>query len=142
MYGIRDRQLQRYFREALKKRGVTADALLMRLESRLDNVVFRLGYGSSRAHARQLVNHGLFAVNGRRVDIPSYAVRVSDVIEVKASKRGKPVFMGLQERLVNQTLPAWLERVDVFSGKVASAPAMEPHEVPVDMQAIVEFYSR
>jgi small subunit ribosomal protein S4 len=96
MYGLRDRQLKKYYREALQKRGVTAEALLERLESRLDNSVYRLGYGASRAHARQLVNHGLFTVNGRRVDIPSYQVRVGDVIAVKETKRGKPVFLGLQ----------------------------------------------
>lgn len=142
MYGLRERQLKKYYQEALRKRGVTAQALIERLEARLDNVVYRLGYGASRSHARQLVGHGLFAVNGRRVDVPSYAVKAGDVIAVKESKRGKTVFVGLQERLVNKTLPAWLERVDLHTGKVTQAPALEPHEVPVDMQAIVEFYSR
>lgn len=141
-YGLRERQLKKYYRAALRKRGVTADALLKLLESRLDNVVFRLGFGASRAHARQLVNHGLFTVNGRRVDIPSYEVRVGDVISVKESKRTKPVFADLQERLANKTLPSWLSRGDLYTGNVTDAPALEPHEIPVDLQAVVEFYSR
>lgn len=142
MYGIREHQLRKYYREALQKHGVTADALLERLESRLDNVVYRLGFGASRAHARQLVNHGLFTVNGRRVDIPSAEVRVGDVIAVKESKRPKAVFADLQERLANKTLPPWLSRVDLHTGKVTGPPVLEVHEVPVDLQAIVEFYSR
>jgi small subunit ribosomal protein S4 len=142
MYGLREHQLEKYYTEALRKEGVTADILLRRLEARLDNVVFRLGYGASRAHARQLVNHGLFTVNGRRVDIPSYAVNVGDVVAIKETKRQKPVFLGLQERLANKVLPSWLERVDLQSGKVIAPPEMLAHEVPVDMQAIVEFYSR
>lgn len=142
MYGIRDRQLKKYYTEALRKKGVTADVLLERLESRLDNVVFRLGFGASRAHARQLVNHGLFSVNGRRVDIPSFKVSVGDVIAVKEGKRDKPVFQDLQERLANKVIPAWLAREGLYAGKVTSVPMLEVHEIPVDMQAIVEFYSR
>lgn len=142
MYGLRDRQLKTYYAAALRSKGVTSDALLGRLESRLDNVVFRLGYGSSRAHARQIVGHGLCTVNGRRVDVPSYGVRVGDVIALKESKRGKAVFADLEERLVNKVLPPWLERVDLFTGKVVGAPTLAPHEVPVDLQAVVEFYSR
>lgn len=142
MYGLRERQLKKYFQESLRKQGVTAQILLDRLEARLDNVVFRLGYGASRSHARQLVGHGLFMVNGRRVDIPSYQVSVGDVIAIKETKRAKPVFLGLQERLANKNLPAWLERVDLHTAKVQQPPSLPPHEMPVDTQAIVEFYSR
>lgn len=142
MYGIRERQLANAFREARRERGVTAEFLIDRLEARLDNVVFRLGLASSRPHARQLVQHGLVTVNGRRVDIPSFAVRVGQVIAVKESKRGKPAFADLAERVRTKPLPAWLERVDAWTGKVGAPPHLEAHEIPVDLRAIVEFYSR
>lgn len=142
IYGIRERQLRTYVLEARSVRGVTADLLVHRLEARLDNAVFRLGFGGSRAQARQLVHHGLVTVNGRRVDIPSAEVRAGDTIAVKASKREKPIFTSLAERVRSKALPGWLERVDAWSGKVIADPALEAHEVPVDMRAIVEFYSR
>lgn len=142
MYGIREGQLSSYVAAARRERGVTADFLIQRLEARLDNVVFRLGFGASRAHARQLVQHGLIAVRDRRVDIPSYEVRQGEIITVKESKRGKPVFQGLAERVRAKALPSWLERVDTWSGRVTAEPRLEAHEVPVDLRAIVEFYSR
>lgn len=141
-YGLRERQLKKYYLESIKKQGVTGDILIQRLESRLDNVVFRLGYGLSRAHARQLVNHGVFALNGRPVDIPSLAVKKGDVISIKETKRGKPVFNDLQEKLANKVLPNWLERTDTHTGKIIDTPMLEAHEMPADVQAIVEFYSR
>ncbi len=141
-YGLRERQLKKYYLEAIKKKGVTGDFLIQRLESRLDNVVYRLGYGISRQHARQLVGHGMFALNGRSVDIPSLAVKKGDVITIKETKRKKIVFNDLQERLANKSLPNWLERTDTYSGKVVDTPILESHELPADVQAIVEFYSR
>ncbi len=142
IYGIRERQLRNAFETARTRRGVTAEALVNNLESRLDNVVFRLGFGTSRPHARQLVNHGLLSVNGRRVTIPSYHVHSGDSVSVKESKREKPVFAGLIERTRSQPLPKWLERVDAWTGKVIGEPSLEVHEIPVDLRAIVEFYSR
>jgi len=142
MYGIRERQLRGYFSEARSQPGITAEVLVSDLESRLDNVVFRLGFGASRPHARQLVHHGLVTVNGRRVDLPSYDVNPGDLIGIKESKRSKPVFTSLAERVRSQPLPSWLERVDTWSGKIIGEPRLEPHEVPVDLRAIVEFYSR
>jgi len=141
-YGIRERQLKKYYNEAIRKKGVTGEMLIQYLESRLDNAVFRLGYGSSRAHARQLVGHGMFSVNGRSTDIPSFQVKKGDVIAIKETKKGKTVFTDLQDRLANKTLPMWLERVNAFEGKVTGTPGLEPHEMPVDVQSIVEFYSR
>lgn len=142
IYGIRERQLRKYFEAARTQRGITAEALIGGLESRLDNVVFRLGFGASRPHARQIVHHGLVTVNGRSLDLPSYAVRLGDLVSIKEAKRAKPVFASLAERVRSQPLPSWLERVDTWSGKVTGEPKLEPHEVPVDLRAIVEFYSR
>ncbi|TSC72402.1 MAG: small subunit ribosomal protein S4 [Parcubacteria group bacterium Gr01-1014_38] len=142
IYNIRERQLQRYFREARSERGVTADALITRLESRLDRIVYRLGFAHSQAHARQLVHHGLMAVNGRRVDLPSYPVKVNDVIQIKEAKRGKPIFTNLAERTATKTLPSWLKREDPWTGKVIDVPRPDPAEIPVDLRAVVEFYSR
>ena len=142
MYGLRDGQRRKYFEEARTEKGVTAETLLSRLEARLDNVVFRLGIGTSRPQARQAVHHGLITVNGRRMDIPSYEVRLGDIVGVKASKRGTPLFADLAERTRNKPLSAWLERLDPWSGKAIGKPHLEAREVPVDMRAIVEFYSR
>lgn len=142
MYGIREGQLSKYVTAARRERGVTADFLMQRLEARLDNVVFRLGFGASRAHARQLVQHGLITVRDRRVDIPSYAVCRDDTIAVQELKRGKSVFQGLAERVRAKPLPAWLERVDTWTGRVTEEPHLEVHEVSVDLRAIIEFYSR
>jgi len=141
-YGIRERQLKKYYAQAVRKKGVTGEILIQYLESRLDNVVFRMGFGTSRPHARQLVNHGMFSVNGRATDIPSFQVSKDDVVAIKETKKSKPVFVGLADRLTNKTLPVWLERVDTFSAKVTGNPGLEPHEMPVDVQSIVEFYSR
>lgn len=142
VYGIRERQLHRYVAEARRVRGVTATLLIGRLEGRLDNVVYRLGFAWSRPHARQLVNHGLMAVNGRRIDIPSYQVRVGDIVAIKDSKREKPIFADLAERIRAKPLPSWLERQDTWTGKVIGESGLEPHEIPVDLRAIVEYYSR
>lgn len=142
LYGIREGQLSTYVTAARRERGVTADFLIQRLEARLDNVVFRLGFGASRAHARQLVQHGLITIHDRRVDIPSCEVHSGDTIAVKMSKRGKSVFQGLAERVRAKGLPTWLERVDTWTGRVTAEPSLEAREVPVDLRAIIEFYSR
>lgn len=142
MYGIREEQMKKYMTEARAQRGITGEFLIRRLEGRLDNVVYRIGFAVSRPQARQLVHHGLVEVNGRRVDIPSYQVQTGDSIAIKASKRAKPVFADLAERLRAKPLPPWLERTDTWNAKVMAAPTLEAHEIPVDLRAIVEYYSR
>lgn len=142
IYGIRERQMQRYVEEAKRLRGVTADSLIRCLEGRLDNAVFRLGFGASRPHARQLINHGLITVNGRTVTIPSFQVRVGENIAIKESKRGKPIFSDLAERVRAKALPPWLERIEPWAGRVADEPRLEAHEIPVDLRVVVEYYSR
>lgn len=142
IYGLRDRQLKNYYERALRKEGVTGDILLSLLESRLDNVVYRLGYARSRTHARQLVGHRMFSINGRSVNIPSRLVKQGDEISIKESKRDKGVFVDLEERLANHTVPSWLERKDQHTAHVIDAPSLEQAEMPVDVRAVVEFYSR
>ena len=122
-------------------KGITGENLLMLLELRLDNVVYRLGYGASRKEARQLVNHGHFLVNGKRVDIPSYRVSVNDVITVAEKSRGSEKFKTFVEN--PKTLPKWLEaNVENYEGKVVAEPTREDIDVPVNETLIVELYSK
>ncbi|MGD8718259.1 MAG: 30S ribosomal protein S4 [Candidatus Zixiibacteriota bacterium] len=142
-YGILEKQFRKYFREAGRQKGVTGDNLLRLLEMRLDNAVFRLGFVTARGTARQLVRHGHFTVNGRRVNIPSYQVKVGDVIGVseKASQTD-PVKYGLEYNS-GKLLPEWLEfDAKKMEGSVVSVPARDQIPVPVDEQLVVEFYSR
>ncbi|PMQ00991.1 MAG: 30S ribosomal protein S4 [Dictyoglomus sp. NZ13-RE01] len=141
IYGVLERQFRRYFEEASKGRGVTGERLLQILETRLDNVVYRLGWALSRDQARQLVSHRKILVNGRKVNIPSYNVKVGDVIEV-VDKDLIPVREAL-ETFSNRSVPAWLE-VDQenLRGKVLRLPNRDEIDVPVQEQLIVEFYSR
>ena len=141
IYGLMERQFSNYVEEASTKIGDTSKYLIAYLESRLDNVVFRAGFAKSRLSARQLVSHGLFTVNGRKTDIPSYRVKVGDTVSVKETAKTKKVFQGLEERLAKAELPAWLS-VDAksFSAKTLNAPTLDnPNFNP---QSIVEFYSR
>ncbi|MBI2485137.1 30S ribosomal protein S4 [Candidatus Uhrbacteria bacterium] len=142
-YGILERQFRNYFEKATRKKGNTSEYLVQALEMRLDNVIYRLGFGLSRRHARQLVNHGFFMVNGKKVDIPSYHTGVGDTVTIKENKRQKPVFSTLSERLAKQKTPSWLH-VDPASttGKVTSIPAGEDLKQIFDPTLIVEFYSR
>ena len=140
-YGVGEKQFRGYFQMASNKKGVTGDNLLQILESRLDNVVYRLGFGASRAQARQLVNHGQFAVNGKKVDIPSYKVSVNDVISVCEKSRGSEKFKTFAEN--PKTLPKWLEaNIENYEGKVVAVPAREDIDVPVNETLIVELYSK
>jgi small subunit ribosomal protein S4 len=143
MYGVLERQFRRYFREAERRRGLTGTNLLVLLESRLDNVVYRLGFAVSRAQARQWVRHGHFAVNGRKVDIPSYLVEPGDVVAVRANSQQKASFKEMALDLEHRAVPDWLSRDDrVMSGTVLALPAREDIDVAIDEQLIVEFYSR
>src|ERR687894_224670 len=143
-YGIMETQFRKHFAEAERRGGVTGDNLLQILESRLDNVVYRLGFADSRKQARQLVRHGHFVVNGRKTNIPSFLVRPNDVVAVRPESRGREYFKDYGEVLNTRRAPDWLI-VDTpsLSGKVLQLPAREQIEVPQFNEAlIVEHYSR
>ena len=142
-YGVRENQFRKYFDMASREKGITGEALLRILESRLDNVVYRLGYGSSRPQARQLVNHGLFEVNGRKVDIASYLVKEGDIIKVRDSKKDAVIIKQNVEVNSARPVPAWLEKnVKNLSGKVLRKPAREDVDLQVEEHFIVELYSK
>ena len=143
VYGVLERQFRNYFREAETHVGVTGEALLQSLETRLDNVVFRLGFGSSRAQARQLVTHGHFAVNGVPTDVASYRMRAGDRVEVRESSRGREAFKVIRETLRSHTAPDWLS-LDAakLSGSVASLPRRDQMPLDLSEQLVVEYYSR
>jgi small subunit ribosomal protein S4 len=143
VYGVYERQFRRYFREAQRKKGLTGVNLLILLESRLDNVVYRLGFASSRAQARQLVQHGHFDVNGRKTNIPSYLVKPGDVISVRESSRGKPYFKEVSQNLDDSRVPAWLS-LDLpnLAGRVVDSPSRDDIDVTLNEHLIVEYYSR
>lgn len=142
-YGVGERQFRKYFEMASSKKGITGENLLQILESRLDNVIYRLGYGSSRAQARQLVNHGIFAVNGKRVDIPSYLVKAGDVIAVRENKKETGILKINAEENAARPVPEWLEKNnETLSGKVLRLAAREDIDIPVEEHLIVELYSK
>jgi small subunit ribosomal protein S4 len=143
IYGVFERQFRRYFKEADRRRGVTGEILLQLLESRLDNVIFRMGLARSRSEARQLINHGHFQVNGRKVDIASYLTRVDDLVAVREKSKNKPVFKQIAEERDQSNIVDWLN-VDheKFEGKVIRVPQREEIDVPVTEHLIVELYSR
>lgn len=141
-YGVLETQFRKYFEMADKQQGITGENLLRILESRLDNVVYRLGLGSSRAEARQLVVHGHFTVNGKKVDIPSYLVSVGDTIAVREKSRSSEKFKALAETF-NGTVPNWLTvDIEKLEGKIVSLPSREDIDLPIAENLIVELYSR
>ena len=141
--GLREKQFRRYFEEASRSKGNTGQVLLQLLERRLDNVVYRLGFASTRRQARQWIAHGHFLVNGRKVDIPSYRVEPGDIIEVKPSSRDIPQLLQNLENIDPRSVPSWLELdKENFRGKVIDLPRDIQLEVPVNLQYIIEFYSR
>jgi small subunit ribosomal protein S4 len=143
-YGVMETQFHKHFVEAERRGGVTGDNLLQILETRLDNVVYRLGFADSRKQARQLVRHGHFVVNGRKTNIPSFLVKPNDEIAVRPESRKREYFAGYDEVLNTRQAPQWLS-VDAnnLSGKVLSLPARDQIEVPTFNEAlIVEHYSR
>lgn len=143
IYGLLERQFMGYFHKAAKKKGVTTEYLLQYLERRLDNVVYRLGFASSRKEARELVGHGHIVVNGRKVNIPSYLVREGDTIKVKEKSRGIVPIQKALEGLDTRGFPSWLE-LDKgnLKGRVKAIPTKEEIELPVNVQMVVELYSR
>ena len=144
IYGILEKQFHSYYEAAAAAPGKTGDNLLVNVERRLDNVVYRMGFAMTRRQARQLVNHGHFTVNGKKVDIPSYQVKAGDVVEVAENSRSSEVF----KRLTGQDapiflLPAWLEREkNGLKGTVTRLPAREDIDIPVEEHLIVELYSK
>jgi small subunit ribosomal protein S4 len=141
VYGLLERQFSNYVAEASKKTGDTSKIFLSYLESRLDNVVFRSGFAASRRLARQLVTHGHITVNGRKLDIPSYRVKVGDVVSIKEGSKKSKVFESLAERMSKTEAPSWLAVEPKNStGKVLNAPSLERPNF--DAKLIVEFYSR
>jgi small subunit ribosomal protein S4 len=144
VYGVMEKQFRRYFKEATRRKGLTGTQLLVILESRLDNVVYRLGFADSRAQARQLVRHGHFEVNGRKTDIPSFQVSPGDEISVRSSARSLTYFKDRSQIMQgNVSAPAWLSLnlVDM-RGSVVNEPGREDIEIPLNEQLIVEYYSR
>ncbi|MCC7474100.1 MAG: 30S ribosomal protein S4 [Pirellulales bacterium] len=142
-YGVLERQFRRYFAEAVRSKGNTGDTLLMLLERRLDNVVHRLGFGLSRSQARQMIRHGHITVNGRRVDIPSYQVRIGDVIRVKNRAKSLDLVRGSMAENARD-VPDFLSRGDsqIPEGVVGRLPAIDDVSIPVQTQLIVELCSR
>ena len=142
-YGVGEKQFRKYFEMASNKKGVTGENLLQLLESRLDNVVYRLGFGTSRAQARQFVNHGQFEVNGNKVDIPSYLVKAGDIITVKENKKENATIKINAEDSSKRPVPAWLERDNKnLSGKVVRLASREDIDLPIEEHLIVELYSK
>ena len=139
-YGLSESQFRKYFMMAVRHEGGTGDNLLRICESRLDNIVYSLGWATSRAEARQLVTHGHFLVNGKRVDIPSYLCKAGDVVAIKKASLDSEKFKAILEK--TGTIPAWLEAGDDNTAKIVALPTREQIEVPVEEHLIVEFYSR
>ncbi len=143
IYNLLEKQFKLTFLKAQKMKGNTGDNLLQLLEMRLDNVIYRLGLAVSRSQARQLVNHGLFAVNNRGVNIPSYMVKEGDVIEVKKNKRNAKIFKNIENKIKPENIPGWLNfDIKKLSAKVLHKPSREDVKEKINTQMIVEFYSR
>lgn len=143
IYGVLETQFRNYFARAERMKGITGENLLQLLERRLDNVVYRLGLASSRIEARQLVRHGHFLVNGRKVNIPSYQVRAGDVVEVAEKSKDSPKFKELLTKAAEQTPPPWLEYdQERARGNVLALPTREQIDVPVQEHLIIELYSK
>lgn len=140
-YGLLETQFRNLFEKAEKRKGITGENLLIMLESRLDNVVFRMGFAASRKEARQLVTHGHFTLNGKKVDIPSLEVKAGDVIRVKEKSQSSPKFKEIRD--MNISTPAWITvDTDKLEGKVVSIPTREEIDTPIAEHLIVELYSK
>lgn len=143
LYNISEKQFRSYYAKAASKTGNTGNIMLTFLEKRLDNVVFRAGFAKTRPMARQMVNHGLFTVNGKKVNIPSYQLRVKDIIAIKENKQGLKLFEHLQETLKNYEAPQWLHINPTDQTiTVVNEPGASDAEQAFNTQSIIEFYSR
>ena len=143
IYGILEAQFARYYTQAEQKKGITGENLLQILESRLDNIVYRLNLAASRSEARQMVRHGFFKVNGKKVNIPSYLVKVGDVIQLKEGATDSPLVKSIIEAHNGQNIPEWLELdTNSWTARVKALPSRDQIDVPIQEQLIVEYYSR
>ena len=143
IYGVLEKQFHGYYEKAERKKGITGEIMLQELERRLDNVVYRMGFASTRREARQLVNHGHFTVNGKRCNIPSAQVKVGDVVAVCQKSQSSVKFKALLEEFGKKATPQWIERAaDSFEGKIVALPVREDIDFEVAENLIVELYSR
>jgi len=143
IYGVLENQFRRYFEAADRQRGITGELLLQMLECRLDNVIYRIGFSTSRAQARQLVRHGHFSVNGKKVDIPSYQVREGDIVAVRERSKQTAAVQHAIEEVKGRGIPEWLSlQADQASGRIVSLPTRAQINLPVQEQLIVELYSK
>ena len=143
IYGVLEKQFHGYYEKAESKKGITGEIMLQELERRLDNVVYRMGFASTRREARQLVNHGHFTVNGKRCNIPSAQVKVGDVVAVCQKSQSSVKFKALLEEFGKKATPQWIERAaDSFEGKIVALPVREDIDFEVAENLIVELYSR
>ena len=143
IYGVLENQFRRYFEMADRTRGITGETLLQLLERRLDNVIYRLGLATSRAQARQLVRHGHFLVNGRKVDVPSYSVKAGDTVGVRGTSAQNTSIVHAMEEVKGRGIPEWLTfDAGQMTGRIQSLPTREQINLPVQEQLIVELYSK
>ena len=143
IYGVLEKQFRAYYEEAARRQGVTGENLLQQLERRLDNVVYRLGFASTRREARQLVNHGHFTVNGKRVNIPSFQVKLGDVIAICEKSRSSVRIKTILEEQAKKACPRWMEKAnDGFEGEIIALPARDDIDYEVAEHLIVELYSK
>ena len=143
IYGVMEKQFRNYFARAARRKGITGELLLQFLERRLDNIVFRLSFATSRNQARQLVRHGHLKVNGNRVNIPSYLVRPGDEISVQPKSRKNVFIQSSLEEAVGRGIPEWLDlQAEEFKGQVLELPKREHINIPIEEQLIVELYSK
>ncbi len=143
VYGVLERQFRRYYREAMRRSGMTGENLLVILESRMDNVVYRMGFADSRAQARQLIQHGHIDLNGRRTDVPSALLKPGDVVSVHQSSQRRKYFKELLAVMDKRQIPAWVAiEPSQLRGRVLALPTREAIEQPLNEQLIVEYYSR
>lgn len=142
-YGVLERQFRKFFAEASRQEGITSDNLMLLLERRLDNVIYRLGFADTRPQARQLVRHGHIMVNGHRVDVPSYLVKPGEAITWHESSKNSEYYKALVEHIKGRLIPAWLGLDEnAMAGQVSSLPSVDEIDVKFDGKAIVEYYSR
>ncbi len=142
IYGVQEGQFRTYYEKADRMKGITGENMLSLLERRLDNVIFRMGIGASRAQSRQLVNHGHFLVNGKKVNIPSYIIKVGDIITVKENKTSNKYFEGIKAMKVG-VMPKWLEfNPEKLEGKILALPARDDIDSQIAEHMIVELYSK
>lgn len=143
IYGVLERQFERYYARAARQKGITGENLLQLLEMRLDNIVYRMGLGASRAQARQLVLHGHIAVNGRKVDIPSYELQPGDVVSVRENSRNLQLVKDNVEAAAGRTMPEWMDvNLEQLEGKILAVPTRDQMDISVQEHLIVEYYSR